>query len=114
MIAHLVLFRPKSTLTDADRLTFFQAMEQAFGNIAAIKRARVGRRHTVGRVYDEQNALDFPFAAILEFETASDLREYLDHPAHRWLGEQFYLMSEAALVYDFELFEGADAFDLLA
>ena len=91
MIAHLVLFRPRNTLSDEERAAFFTTMEQAFANIAAIKRARAGRRQSLGRFYDQQNAVDFPFAAILEFETESDLREHFDHPAHRSLGEQFYL-----------------------
>lgn len=114
MIAHIVLFRPRSTLSEDERAAFFTAMEQAFANIAAIKRARVGRRQTLGRFYDQQNAVDFPFAAILEFEGESDLREYLDHPAHRSLGEQFYLTSDASLVFDFELVDGDQARDLLA
>ena len=41
MIAHLVLFRPRNTLSDEERAAFFSTMEQAFQNIAAIKRARV-------------------------------------------------------------------------
>jgi hypothetical protein len=114
VIAHVVLFRPKSTLTDEERAAFFTAMEQAFANIAAIKRARVGRRQTLGRFYDQQNGVDFPFAAILEFESESDLREYLDHPAHRSLGEQFYLTSDASLVFDFVLVDSDRARDLLA
>lgn len=114
MIAHLVLFRPRQSLTDDERAAFFTAMEQAFANIAAIRRARVGRRRTLGRFYDQQNAVDFPFIAVLEFESESDLREYLDHPAHRSLGEQFYLASDASLVFDFALVDGDQARDLLS
>ena len=44
--------------------------------------------------------------AILEFESEVDLRSYLDHPAHDWLGQQFYVSSEAALAIDFALLEG--------
>lgn len=103
MFAHVVLFRPKSELTAVARSAFIDALEHALVNIPLIKRARVGRRITVGRPYDQQNTEPFPFAAILEFETEADLRGYLDHPAHERLGEQFYLTSERALVFDFEL-----------
>jgi hypothetical protein len=106
MVAHVVLFRPKPNLTSDQRRAFIAALEHAFTNIPLIKQARIGRRLTLGRQYDRHNAHDFPFAAILEFASESDLRAYLEHPAHDMLGAQFYITSEAALVFDFELLEG--------
>ena len=103
MLAHVVLFRPKPELTDRERGAFIDALEHALVNIPLITRARVGRRITLGRLYDEQNTEEFPFAAILEFAREADLREYLDHPAHQQLGEQFYFASARALVFDFDL-----------
>ena len=105
MIAHVVLFRPRATLEAADRETFLQALEAALAKISVIKRARVGRRVVMGRPYD-RGVPDFPYVAILEFESEVDLRSYLDHPAHDWLGQQFYVSSEAALAIDFALLEG--------
>ena len=113
MVAHLVLFAPRSDLSERERTTFIEALEQALVNIPLIKRARVGRRFRIGRQYDEQNALDFPFAAILEFETEADLRTYLDHPAHDALGAQFYIAANAALVLDFSLVDAARAREVL-
>jgi hypothetical protein len=113
VIAHVVLFRPKPDLTDDQRRAFVAALEHALVNIPLIKRARVGRRLTVGRLYDEQNTHDFPFAAILEFDSESDLRAYLEHPAHQMLGAQFYATSDAASVFDYELLEGLEVRDLL-
>jgi hypothetical protein len=113
MIAHVVLFRPQAGLTDAERATFIGALEHALVNIPLIKRARVGRRITLGRHYDDQNANQFPYAAIIEFDTEDHLREYLDHPAHKTLGDQFYYAAEAALVFDFELLDGDRAKELL-
>ena len=113
MIAHLVLFRPKSTLTDDQRAQFVIALEHAFTNIPLIKRARVGRRLTLGRIYDAQNLQEFPFAAILEFESEADLRQYLDHPAHEAIGTQFYTTSDAAMVFDYELLEGERVRELI-
>ena len=113
MIAHVVLFRPKAALTSDERRAFTAALEHALTNIPLIKHARVGRRVTLGRQYDAQNAQDFPFAAILEFDTESDLRAYLEHPAHQMLGTQFYVTSEAAMVFDFELLEGTHIRELV-
>jgi stress responsive alpha/beta barrel protein len=105
VIAHVVLFKPKADLTDAQRRTFVDALERALLGIPVIKRARVGRRRTLGRTYDAQNLQDFPFLAILEFDGESDLLAYLEHPAHRLLGEQFYVLAASALALDFELLE---------
>ena len=63
----------------------------------------MGRRIALGRRYDAQDAEAYPFAAILEFHSREDLVAYLDHPAHRALGEQFYTASESALALDFEM-----------
>ena len=113
MVAHVVLFRPKPELTSDERGAFFAALQHALTSIPVIQRARVGRRLTLGRQYDSLNAQDFPYAAILEFASDDDLRKYLEHPAHEMLGAQFYLTSEAALVYDFELLEGAGIRELV-
>ena len=106
MIAHIVLFKPKDSLSEDDRLRFVTVLDQALVNIPGIVRARVGRRRRLGRQYEQQNSLDFPFVAILEFNNEKDLRSYLEHPAHQSLGEQFYATSESALAFDFDLVEG--------
>jgi hypothetical protein len=113
VIAHVVLFRPKPDLTDDQRRAFVAALEHTLVNIPLIKRARVGRRVTVGRLYEEQNAHDFPFVAILEFDSEADLRAYFEHPAHQMLGAQFYVTSDAAFVFDYELLEGLEVRSLL-
>lgn len=113
MIAHVVLFHPQAGLTDAERAAFIAALEHALVNIPLIRRARVGRRLVLGQQYDQQNAQQFSFAAILEFDNESDLRHYLEHPAHKTLGEQFYYAAEAALVFDFDLIEGDRVTELL-
>jgi hypothetical protein len=114
MIAHVVLFRPKPDLTEDQRRAFFAALQHALTNIPLIQRARVGRRLTLGRQYDALNGQDFPFAAILEFASVADLHAYLEHPAHDMLGAQFYVTSQAAMVFDFELLEGTEAGGLMA
>ena len=106
MVAHVVLFRPKADLTAEQRRMFVAALEHALTTIPLIQHARIGRRLSLGRQYEQLNASDFPFVAILEFANETDLRAYLEHPAHEMLGAQFYITSEAALVLDYELLEG--------
>ena len=107
MIAHVVLFQPRSDLRAAEREAFAAAFEHALTSIPQVRRARVGARRIMGRQYDQQNRSEFSFVAILEFDSEADLRTYLDHPAHDELGRQFYGTAESALAYDFELTEGA-------
>jgi Stress responsive A/B Barrel Domain len=113
MVAHVVLFTPRSDLSPAQRAAFVDTLERALANIPVIKRARIGHRLNTGRQYDVQNPHQFPYAAILEFETEDDLRAYLDHPAHHALGEQFYIASEDALAVDFNMAEGNRAREIL-
>jgi hypothetical protein len=113
MILHLVLFQPRTELSDEQRARLVDAFERALDGIPQIRRARVGRRLTLGRVYDTMNTQDFPFVALLEFDSEDDLRAYLDHPAHEQLGEQFYVTSGSGLAFDFELIDAREARRLL-
>jgi hypothetical protein len=108
VIAHVVLFQPRPNLSPPQRDAFAQSFERALTTIPQVRRARVGERRNLGRLYDQLNTRDFPFVAIVEFDSEADLRAYLDHPAHEDLGRQFYENAEASLVYDFELSEGQD------
>jgi hypothetical protein len=114
VVAHIVLFRPKPDLDESQRRELAASLQYALTNIPVIKRARVGRRLTLGRLYDRQNLESYPFVAILEFESEADLRLYLDHPAHEALGAQFYTTSAGATVYDFDLIDAARVTELLA
>ena len=51
-------------------------------------------------------AVDYTYAAVIEFEDRAGLMAYLDHPAHEQLASQFFSAFEEALMYDFELLEG--------
>jgi hypothetical protein len=100
MIAHVVLFTPKTDLADADREDFANAIRDAHRQIPQIRRFAVGRRIRNGRPY-EAAARDFHFFALLEFDTPADLEAYLSHPAHDRLAQGFYQTSAAAEAYDF-------------
>jgi len=114
VIAHLVLFRPKPTLSEDQRAAFVHALDTALNDIPLIKRAHVGRRLVMGRQYDAMNAQEFPFCAVLEFENRDSLLAYLEHPAHQELGTQFYVTSEAALAYDFEMLGPSQTGELIS
>jgi hypothetical protein len=113
VIAHVVLFQPRADLSAADRAAFAASFERALTSIPQVRRARVGERVTLGRQYDQQNARAFSHVAIIEFDSETDLRVYLDHAAHRELGERFYRSAEAALVFDFVLMDAERVQDLL-
>ncbi len=89
------------------------AMRVAFTGIPPIKRVRVGKRLLIGRGYEARAAVDFEYSAVLEFDDEDGLRTYLDHPAHIDLGRHFGLTAEAALVYDFTMFEPEEIRQLL-
>ena len=107
MIAHVVLFKPRPDLSDRDREDLVAALTRALGEIPSIRRARVGRRVTHGRPYEALMRADYQHAAILEFDDVAGLKAYLEHPAHEALGAQFFAVFEEALMYDYELEEGA-------
>ena len=109
MIAHVVLFQPRATSRRTERDAFAASFEHALTSIPQVRRARVGARRTLGRALRPAERCDFSFVAIIEFDSEADLLTYLDHPAHEELGRRFYETAEAALVYDFELTEGAGA-----
>ena len=101
-ISHIVLFRPKSTLTAAERTSLIQALHHAIDVIPSIRRASIGRRVTLNRPgYESQMTESYEFSAVFEFDSEANLRNYLDHPAHAELGIRLFAAAEAMLAYDF-------------
>ena len=102
MIAHVVLFRPKPSLSDEERQALIASLRKAVDGIPSIARASIGRRILLNRPgYESLMAENYEFAAILEFNTEADLRAYLDHPAHAELGARLFTSAAAVLAYDF-------------
>lgn len=103
MISHVVLFRPKAGLQPEERAKLIHALQHAVDGIPQIKHASIGKRILLNRPgYETQMAEHFEYSAILDFESESDLRAYLDHPAHDDLGRLLFTSADAVLAYDFE------------
>jgi hypothetical protein len=103
VLLHIVLFRPKPGISEADRAAMFAALNAAAEDIPTARRFQVGARVTHGAAYERLMLHDFPFAAIIEFDDLAGLQAYLRHPSHERLGELFYELQEAALAYDYEV-----------
>jgi hypothetical protein len=108
MIVHVVLFRPRANLSPQERQLLADTFATAVLEIPTVRRARVGRRFTHGRGYEQLMTARYDYAALLEFDDAAGLLGYLEHPAHQELGERFFSAFEDALMYDFELKEGKE------
>ena len=106
MIAHVVLFRLRPDLSEADTELFEQAFERALREISSIRRTRVGKRVVLGRGYEQLMRADYPYAAIIEFDDVAGLEAYLSHPAHEELGRRLFESVEETLVYDFDMESG--------
>jgi len=107
MITHIVLFRPRTDLPDSGREKLAAAFATAIEAIPSIRSARIGTRVLHGRPYEALMRAHYPYAAILEFDDLAGLKAYLEHPAHERLGASFFESFEEALMYDFDMQEGA-------
>ena len=102
MISHVVLFRPKTSLSEHDRRALIDALQHAVSGIPSIKRTTIGKRVLLNRPgYETQMAEHYEYSAIIDFDSESDLRAYLEHPAHAHLGQLLFTSAEALLAYDF-------------
>jgi len=102
VIAHIVFFRPRATLSDEQRRALVNALRAAVEGISEIKRATIGKRLLLNRPgYETQMAEHYEYSAILEFDSETDLRAYLDHPSHNDLGRLLFTSADAVLAYDF-------------
>ena len=105
MIAHVVLFTPRDSLSIAERQALIGDLERACQAIPTIRRARIGRRRLLGTPYDTAGPVHFAFVVVLEFDSEADLCAYLHHPAHLALGRWFYEGADVAIAEDFEMVE---------
>jgi len=113
MLVHIVLFRPKASLSSSEQRALISSIEQAATNIPTIRRFRVGRALPDPPAYQLQGFPDMPYVAILEFDDRAALEDYLEHHAHGELGRRFNEGAEAALIYDYEVTDASAARSLM-
>jgi stress responsive alpha/beta barrel protein len=114
VIAHVVLLQPRASLSTAERKQALASLTRAASEMSEIRRFRIGRRVRHGLPgYEQAMAQDFEFALIVEFDDVEGLKRYLRAPAHAALGGLFTTATDAALAYDYEIVEPADAVRLL-
>ena len=105
MIAHVVLFEPKATITDADRENFLDAMRTAFREIPTVTRSMVAKRQLVGAGYEAKiGDATYSYVSVVEFEGVPELRTYLEHPLHQRLGHLFWEYCDRTTIIDAESF----------
>lgn len=108
MLFHIVLFRPRSDLTPADRARLVEALEGALRRIPSIRRFHVGRRVTHGAGYEALAAVSLDYGAVIEFDDVAGLKAYLAHPAHQALGSTFMRSLEASTIFDYQMQGGEE------
>jgi len=113
VIAHIVLFEPKSECSLEVRASLIEALTQACSEIPGVSKANVGKRLSLGVGYDGKLGVSpYSYAAVLEFEDKQKLLAYLAHPLHERLGRLFWKVCESTLIADVEMHD-ARAKDLI-
>lgn len=106
MILHVVLFHPRPDLSEAERGSLIEALDDALKSIPSIRRFDLGRRVRHGAGYEALMPVDLDYAAVLQFDDLAALKAYLEHPAHRALGTRFMASLQASAIYDYEMPDG--------
>jgi hypothetical protein len=107
VIAHIILFEPRSNLTEREQKDLLDSFTAAAA-VPGVRNIRIGRRILHGLPgYEQLMTHNFEYAAILEFDDVAALREYLKHPAHAAAGRHFTASAASALAYDYA-FASAD------
>ncbi len=105
MIAHVVLFEPKSSTTMGDRDSFLELMRVALQEIESVRRSFVGLRRKIGAGYEDKvGDSTYSYACVVEFDDESDLKSYLNHPLHVKVGQLFWQHCERTVIVDVDCF----------
>ncbi len=114
MIAHVILFSPRTGLSQVARRDLLDALVAASDSIPSIRRFRVGRRVRHGLPgYEQMMQDDYEFAAIIEFDDLDGLKAYLSHQSHRAIGQHFTASASKSLAYDYAMADAGDVGQLL-
>ena len=99
-----------------DFLLFAQQLSVVLSTVPGIKVARIGRAVQIdsgqSRKFGDNT---YSFSAVLDFEDAAALIEYLNHPEHRELGRLFWEYCSSTVVMEAETVDGlaSEATELL-
>ncbi len=109
MIAHIVLFTPKTGVTAESMRSFAQSVLAVCSSLPSIQRAVIGKAIAVDPGYARSMGhTTYKYAAVLEFADSQALIEYLRHPQHHALGQLFWEICEATVVVEIEGREAGD------
>lgn len=104
MISHIVLFRPRASLSAGEQQEILQAVSTLVARCPSVRSCRVGRRVRHGLPgYEQAMREGFEYALVLDFDDLDGLRAYLTHPEHARLGDAFTSAADASLAYDYEI-----------
>ncbi len=103
MIAHVVLMKPRATLSVDERLAFLAAFRRAIREIPSVRGVRIGKRVTCGATYESRSSDAGAYLAVIDFDDLAGLQTYLRHPVHDELGSRFSQVLESAMVYDYQV-----------
>jgi hypothetical protein len=95
MIRHIVFFKLKPEVTDAEREWLFNLIRDAVAKIPLAKNFAIGKQLVpYEEWYKERLATDFTWGLSTDFETEADLYTYQKHPLHmetlQELGKRIY------------------------
>lgn len=112
MIAHIVLFEPKSGTSSAQRRDFLDSITRAAREIPDVLLAKIGTTLSIGIIPEKYiGAKTYSYAAVFEFADQDGLQRYLRHPVHHDLRRRFWDLCLATLIVDVEMTD-ADAFQI--
>ena len=83
MIRHIVFFKLKPEVTDADRDALFNRIRDVVAKIPQAKNFAIGKQLVpTEEWYKERLATDFIWGLSADFQTEADLYTYQKHPLH--------------------------------
>jgi hypothetical protein len=104
MITHIVLFKPRPSLTGDQRRAVLESLVTSMKQFATVRGCRIGRRVRHGLPgYEQTVREDYEYALMLDFDDVKGLTDYLQHPAHSALGHFFTSSADASLAYDYQM-----------
>ncbi len=103
MLFHVVLFRPRPNLSDAEISDSHPRGGGRPSRHSFDPPFSRGRRVVHGAGYEAVMRESLDYAAVIEFDDLAGLKDYLEHPAHRALGPRFMQSLESSLIFDYEM-----------